>query len=80
MVRGIAGGVAGIVTATYFAAFGGSDEMKRAVGLANITAFSIWMMSSVHQVVNVASGAVGPKIDLGICTAMLSAFVGSFVM
>ena len=81
MVRGIAGGVVGIVTASYFAAFtGASEEFKKAIALANISAFTVWTLSCINQVVNVASDAIGPKVDLGICTVMLSSFVGALAM
>ena len=56
LVRGLAGGVVGIVVATYHAAFGNfGDEMKKAIAMANISAFSLWTLSSVNQVVNIAT-------------------------
>ena len=80
MVRGIAGGVVGIVTASYFAAFSASEEFKKAIALANVSAFTVWTLSCINQVVNVASDAIGPKVDLGICTVMLSSFIGALAM
>ena len=81
LVRGLAGGVVGIVVATYHAAFGNfGDEMKKAIAMANISAFSLWTLSSVNQVVNIATKEKGPKVDLAICTVMLSSFVGAMVM
>ena len=37
--------------------------------MANISAFSLWTLSSVNQVVNIATKEKGPKVDLAICTS-----------
>lgn len=83
MSKGLVGGVLAMVAFSYKAGFGAaSSDLVDAAVMANITAFSWWTVSSVNQLFNdkaAKKGLMGPKVDLGICCAMLSMFGSTFM-
>ena len=83
MSKGLVGGVLAMIAFSYKAGFGGgSKDLVDAAILANLVAFSWWSISAANQLFNdkkAKKGLLGPKVDFGICCAMLTMF-GSTLM
>ena len=81
ITRGLTGGVIGLTTSCFLAGWGDvSDETLKIVGKAHVAAFSFWISNCVYQLTMVKhekESPIGPKVDLGICTAMLGLFASS---
>lgn len=84
IVRGLTGGVIGLTTSTILAGFNpdASKETLEIIAKAHLASFSFWFSSSIYQMACVKhekEAPVGPKIDAGICAAMLTLFATSLM-
>lgn len=84
ITRGLAGGVIGLTVSTILAGFNSnsSKETLDVIAKAHVASFSFWLSSSLYQITQTKhekETPVGPKVDAGICAAMLTLFATSLL-